>query len=479
VNAPATAHRASLLAIDPRSLVLFRASLGAIVLVDLIARSATLADHYTDAGVLPRRALADEPLSSLRFCAHAWGGSAAFEALLFAAAGVLAVAFIAGLGGTAVTVLLWAVTVSLQNRNFMVLNKGDQIFRLLLFWSMFLPSRPRGPVRSLGSAGLLIQAALTWLVSAALKTGREWLPDGTATYYALQMDHGTTAFGHWLGHMFVATRVLTYCVYFLEWGAAFLLFSPVRTSATRAVAIVLLAGMHVGFGLSLRLGFFPAISICALTPFVPACVWERLGVGVGKSESEAEGAGVGVGVREASGDPRGLARPWNAIAGGALVLVLWLNAAAVAGPRVAVPPPAARLADRLRLDQTWAMFAPYPDRSGGWFVITGHLPDGRVVDAYHPSAAPPRREKPERLSATFPTARWLYYMTNLSKEENARELPWFAGYVCRRFDAARVTDEPLRDVEITFFREWSEPDYRKSPATEETLLRQPCHEPPP
>jgi hypothetical protein len=168
-------------------------------------------------------------------------------------------------------------------------------------------------------------------------------------------------------------------------------------------------------------------------------------------------------------------RAWNPVAFAALLLVLWLNVAAVAGTRVVVPAIAVRLADALRLDQTWAMFAPYPDKSGGWYVIAGHLPDGQVVDAsYHPSLSPPRREKPERLSATFPSARWLYYMTNLSKADNVRQRPWFACFLCRRFDAAKVSSMPLRDVEIAFFREWAQPDYRKSPASEEVLWRQSC-----
>jgi hypothetical protein len=453
---------ANLFTIDPRSLTFFRVALGTIVLVDLVARSRDIADHYTDWGVLPRGALADGPSAGHRlfpFCAHAWGGSTPFEALLFAGAGALAVAFIAGRGGKAVAVLLWALTVSLQNRNDMVLNKGDQIFRLLLFWSMFLPSRGRGPVLSMASAGLLIQGALTWLVSAALKTGREWFPDGTATYYALEMDHGATAFGHWVGQMFLVTRVLTYGVYFLEWSAAFLLFSPVRTPATRGIAIALLAGMHVAFGMSLRLGMFPAISICALIPFIPAAFWDRIGVSAAHARV------------------RGLARGWNMVAFGALVLVLWLNAAAVARSRVLVPASVARFAIALRLDQTWAMFAPYPDRSAGWYVIPGHLSNGQVVDAYHPSAAAPRREKPEHLSATFPSARWLYYMTNLARADHTRERPWFAAYLCRRFDAARVSDLPLRDVQIAFFREWTLPDYEKTTATEEVLWRQSCDTP--
>lgn len=436
-----------------------RVSLGAIVLLDLISRSRDLADHYSDAGVMPRAALAEEPFAAYRFSFHAWGGSAAFEALLFVCAAALAIAFIAGRGGRVTTALLWLFAVSLQNRNGMVLNKGDQIFRLLLFWSMFLPLRPKGPLRSAATAGLLVQAALAWLSSAAQKTGREWIPDGTATYFALQMTHGTTAFGHTLGQAFALTRVLTYLVYLVEWAGPLLLLSPFRTASARIVAIVALTAMHVGFGVSLRLGFFPAISVCSLLPFVPSIVWDRLGV------------------PSVDPRPRGLSRWPSAVAAAALALVVALNIEQVGAAGFAVPDALVRVANLARLDQTWAMFAPYPDKRTGWFVVRGHLPDGRLVDAYHPSPAPPPLAEPANLSATFPTPRWLYYMTNLSKPEYARARRWFAAFSCRRFDAAHVAREPLRDVELSFFLRWTLLGYERTPAAEEVLWRGRCPSP--
>ena len=436
-----------------------RVSLGAIVLLDLLSRSSALADHYSDAGVLPRAALAGTPFDAYRFCIHAWSGATWVEALLFACAAALSVAFIAGRGGRATTALLWVLTVSLHNRNAMVLNKGDQIFRLLLFWTMFLPLRPKGPLLSLATAGLLVQAALTWLTSAALKTGHEWMPDGTATYFALQMSHGTTSFGRALGGMFALTRALTYVVYSVEWIAPLLLFWPVRRPSVRLAAIALLTAMHVGFGLSLRLGFFPAISVCSLLPFVPALVWDRIGVACADRRT------------------RGLGAFPSALAGMALLLVVSLDVDEASGSRFATPRALRLVAGVLRLDQTWAMFAPYPDKRTGWFVVRGHLPGGRLVDAYHPSLTPPSLEEPANLSATFPSTRWLYYMTNLSKPEYAFARPWFAAFSCRRFDAAHLDGARLRDVELSFFLRWTLLGYERTPATEEVLWQQRCESP--
>lgn len=445
--------------IDPRSLRAFRVALGALVLMDLGVRARALSDHYSDSGVLPRRALFEDPSATFHFCLHAWAGPSWFEGLLFAVAAVLAAAFAVGRGGPAVTAALWLLTVSLQNRNVMVLNKGDQILRLMLFWSMFLPLKSREPVRSAGSAGLLIQAAIVWLVSASLKTSRDWFPDGTATYYALQVDQAATAFGRWIGGIFVLTKALTYGVFFMEWAAAFLLFSPVRTDALRVVGIVALVAMHLGFALSLRLGFFPAISVCSLLPFVPASVWRAFGA------------------QQVVAAPRRPGRWGSAVPLGALLLVLWINATAVLSPRMVQPAALKHLIDVLRLDQSWAMFAPRPWRETNWVVATGRLADGRIVDAYHPSLEPPSRSEPERLSSTFPSPRWLYYMTNLVAPENARERPWFAVYLCRRFDAAHLTQLPVREIEVDVYRRWALADYRRTPPREEVLWRQICEAP--
>lgn len=460
--------------IDPRSLGAFRVTLGSLVLLDLGMRAGALADHYSDSGLLPRPALAQEPSAFFHFCVHAWRGSTWFEAMLFAAAGALAVAFILGRGGLAVTVALWVMTVSLQNRNFMVLNKGDQILRLLLFWSMFIPLRSRKPVLSVGSAALLVQAALVWLVSASLKTSPDWFPDGTATYYALQVDQATTAFGRWIGSMFLLTKALTYGVFFTEWAAALLLFCPVWTEPLRIVGIVALAAMHVGFSLSMRLGLFPAISICSLVPFIPASLWLRLRVGVaGTPLRRLERPGEAA----AEAARRRLGRAGNAGAAAALLVVLWTNAAAMHIPGVSLPLAVRHLTELLRLDQSWAMFAPRPWRETNWILATGRLPDGRLVNAFPPSLRPPAQSEPPRPSAVS-SPRWLYYTTNLAKPENTRERQWFARYLCHRFDAAHLVDVPVQQIDIQVFRQWALARYQRTPLHEEVLWHQVCDDVP-
>src|SRR5690606_21397140 len=68
--------------IDLRALAAFRVGLGVLLLVDLVARSLHLVAHYTDAGVLPRAALA-ELQPGLQLSLHTLSGSAAWQSFSF------------------------------------------------------------------------------------------------------------------------------------------------------------------------------------------------------------------------------------------------------------------------------------------------------------------------------------------------------------------------------------------------------------
>ena len=41
------------------------------------------------------------------------------------------------------------------------------------------------------------------------------------------------------------------------------------------------------------------------------------------------------------------------------------------------------LGQTLRLEQYWNMFAPYPLRDDGWYVIDGTLSDGQKFDVFN------------------------------------------------------------------------------------------------
>jgi hypothetical protein len=181
---------------DLRSLAALRIVLALTVLFDLASRATNLAVHYSDGGILPRRVQAekiDPWLLSLNFI----NGTAEIQWALFSIAALAAVAMLIGYRTRLMVVIVWILVMSIQWRNYLVGYSADELLRLLLFWSMFLPlgacwsvDRLRGAVPeppstrvlSVATAGLFLQIAFVYWFTALLKTGAEWRVDGTALY---------------------------------------------------------------------------------------------------------------------------------------------------------------------------------------------------------------------------------------------------------------------------------------------------------
>ena len=112
--------------------------------------------------------------------------------------------------------------ISLHNRNPAVLQGGDILFRVLLFFAIFLPleksfsldakkkkDKKNYLIFSVFTIGLIFQIIFFYLFTAFLKTGSEWWPDGTAIYYALSIDQFTTHFGYFVYQFPLFMKFLT------------------------------------------------------------------------------------------------------------------------------------------------------------------------------------------------------------------------------------------------------------------------------
>ena len=126
--------------IDLRSLALFCIGLALVVLADLIRRAFDLEAHYTDNGILPRSVLIDNFLANhAYFSLHLIVGTTCGQAALFLIASVFALMLLVGYRTRLATFVSWLLLVSLQARNPLITHGADDVMRLLLFWSMFLP----------------------------------------------------------------------------------------------------------------------------------------------------------------------------------------------------------------------------------------------------------------------------------------------------------------------------------------------------
>ena len=95
----------------------------------------------------------------------------------------------------------------------------------------------------------------------------------------------------------------------------------------------------------------------------------------------------------------------------------------------------------LSVDQRWDMFAPNPLTYDGWFVIEGHLRDGRVVNVLHPKQ-PVSYVQPASIADQYKNERWRKYMMNLSLSQNADYRLYYGRYLCRSWNTGRSGFDP-------------------------------------
>jgi hypothetical protein len=287
-----------LFAIDRRSLGLLRILLAVLVLCDLLGRSGDLAAHYTDSGIFPRAALlARDPGNWAPYLSvHMLTGSTLGEAILFLLAAVWGIALLVGYRTTLATVATWYLLSSLQIRNNLIQNSADDLLRMLLFWSMFLPlgarfslddrlkkrrppDRPPEPQRflSVASAALLLQVGFLYWFAVASKTDPCWREDGMAVYYTLSIDLYATSVGQFLLNFPQLLQLMTWATLWIEALGPTLAFSPVATPNLRLIVVPLFLAFHLVFlNVCLDLGAFHYVSAVAWVPFIPTIFWDKL-----------------------------------------------------------------------------------------------------------------------------------------------------------------------------------------------------------
>lgn len=557
--------------VDLRSLAIYRFALGALVAVDTAHRATDLLAHYGDYGVLPRYALLEKFINVHYVSVYLANGTEFFNALMFLATIFCALAMAIGWRTRMMTVLSWLLMIALHARNPMVLQAGDVLFRLLLFWAMFLPLGARWSVdsgiareaavpkdnrhRSIAGAGLLIQVASVYWFTVLQKTGKEWWPDGTAVYYALHIDIFATRAGVWIRQFPELLKFATLGSIVGEAVIPFLLLAPVWTTALRCVGILAVLGMHASFGFFMELGNFPWVDWVSVLPFIPGPVWNWLGGKLRTPERtglrvlfdpardgarklglvarslllypdvkvepfDAQATQVASGsawvVRDHAGKdhvgrdgcvtmlhaslffgpilaaivgklPHALWRKapapesverftlryepwielkaggWHALAAAALVLCVWWNLTTIPNAGIMVHPRVRWLGHVFRLDQNWSMFAPFPLKDDGWFVMEGKTLDDKTADVYHLTIGKPvSYDKPVHVADDFKNQRWRKYLMNIWLASNSAHRLFAGRYFCRRWNAEFDDEQRLHDFKIFYMREDTLPDYQPS-----------------
>jgi hypothetical protein len=372
-------------ALDLRSLATFRVALGLVLLVDLGIRAGDFSAMYGEGGMAPVE-LVQSQLGAGEWSLHLLSGANVAQAGLMVVAAGLAAALVVGFHTRLATIGCWLLTASLHVRLPIVLNAGDTLLRVLLFWAMFLPlgaawsfdARRRGPppstvVRSPATFAFLIQLALVYWCAGLAKLNADWL-DGNALEQIFSFSLYGKPLGQWLRQFPEVTRWLGWSVVALELAGPWLLFAPWRNAQFRLVAVAAFAAFHLGIAATITVGMFPWVGLAGWVAVAPGMVWGSRA----KPPAMAD-------LRQAAGPalaPSFLGGRLQAACLFALLgmVVAW-NALDVVG-RQAAP----WLHDRLRpvvnattLAQSWRLFSE-PSRFDAWFFYRGRLANGEIVD---------------------------------------------------------------------------------------------------
>lgn len=551
--------------LDLRSLSLFRIGLGALLIGDLIWRARDLRAFYTDFGVLPRPVLLERFADPWFISLHLSSGMAAVQALLFLLAMGFGFMVLVGYRTKLATIASWLLLISLHNRNPIILQGGDILLRMLVFWAMFLPlhaywsvdraldtSNAEYPERVLtvGSVALMAQVACVYGFAVLLKSGSEWWGDGSGVYFALSLEQFATPVGRFLLQFPGVLRVLTFLTMDIEVVVPILLFSPFLAAQARTTAILLMVALQLGLLICLHLGHFPLVAIVAVLGLIPTWAWSLRGEDSrGRGETAARRPPLTIyydGTCEfcrktvlilktfllapetptlrAQDDPQALAemtrehswvvvdrdgrhhfrtaamavllrasiarplawvldrRPVQAVADRLyawvarnrspltrlisplscrplelrthwltnvlalffLAYVVWWNLGTVSH-RLSMPDRYRWIGVATRTDQIWDMFAPYPLRDDGWYVIPGVLHDGSRVDLFRGGAPVTfARPSPSAIAAQYKDERWRKYLMNLYLAVYSEHRLYYGRYLCRQWNEGRAKDDPRR-----------------------------------
>jgi len=486
--------------LDLRSIALFRMGIGALLVSDLVTRAIDLRAHYTDVGILPREHLISGGEQKLFYSLHMLGGDTASQVVLFLVASIFAAMLLVGYRSRLAAIVSWVLLCSLHGRNYSVLQSGDDLLRVMLFWSTFVPlgarfsvdavlgQRRTAPPRllSLGTTVLVLQLFTMYLVSAALKSGPSWHAEGSAIRLVLHHHAFASSLGQWLRELPESTlQGLTWQVWWLELCGPLLFFVPWNTFWWRTLGALAFIGFHFGLLLTLELGHFPRVAmVCWLSVF-PSWFWDgpvsrllvKTGALVRLRELSQKAQAFIAAHRKCFGPARPLAlRPsW-------LGLLSLLVIAGYTGYGSAYAMTHGGNVDGERFDPllitrlyaNWGMFAPNPASTSGWFVSVAKQNSGAEIDVWN-DGQPVSFDPPPLPSASYKRQRWRKFGDNISSEDHRELRSYFVRWLCRAWNEEHSGLEQVQSITLYYLAQTANSTEKGyGPLSQTQLARERC-----
>ncbi len=272
--------------IDDRSLALFRILVGILIIIDVILRFRNLTYFYTDEGPVPTELIISDfnYISLLYVITDPIGVS-----IIFILQIILAIILIFGYKTKTVFLLSTILVLSVDLRNPYVASYADTLFRLLLFWALFLPlgnkwsidaiqnttNKSSSVLTHLAGFFILFQMLAMYIVNGSIKytNAEQWL-SGWAFHSILHYDRITWLFGPYVRE---SPELL------IQFGSVYwfimMLIAPLMLLFTKRlryiISFILMFG-HLNIALTTRVGAFSLVAIAGLCLFLPEQFWKDI-----------------------------------------------------------------------------------------------------------------------------------------------------------------------------------------------------------
>jgi hypothetical protein len=453
----------------------------------------------TSDGILPR----NEYLSNM---SHAWSWSLyyisdapnfVFLILLFHFATILA--FLIGYKTRLVTAILWIMTVSLHNRNWFILNGGDDLVRCTLLICIFLPlgkslsidaylNKSKIPPEKFSYFSwinfcYIYQLGCIYVISSLFKYHPIWRSEFTALDYALHLDMFVRPFGIWIREHYFILKIMTAATIFLEiYGPFFLLFALFKKLFTfsRYTTVLIFISFHLGIDLMMNVGPFPYYAISFWLAFLPADFWKQHVRIIYNLKQKLEYLSLHVTIPALKNIatyslipmliflPLLIYWPLNDLKNEKLITTSWIN----------YNDTLLSFSRWMHTYQNWKLFAPFPKNNNVWFQIIGelssgkqinlHLQNDQIADAYPDPADVNQQFYSENIRKMF-----------LSLEDSEKNRLLMAKYYCRSWNTHknRFTEGVLKSVEIKFYGQRNLASGKTEPPLKSVLLKHICTSP--
>lgn len=439
-----------------------RIGLAFICLLDLSFRIVDISTLYSDDGLWPTKVMFNLGWQPGFWSIHALSGSTSWSLFLFLLHGLSAIFLLIGYRTRLVTLLVLVLYISLHNRNLFVLQAGDDLLRLTLFWGLFLNW---GSCYSLDSkhsdkvypspvpAGFayLLMIASVYFFTALLKDDKEWHNEGSALYYALSLEQMRLPFGDLLYPNESLLKFLTHLVYGVELVLPFLILWPSQKGGSRFMAVLLIVVLHLSIGLSLYVGLFFLISIVSALGLLPANVFDQL-------ESRFT-------FLMPHQNPLNLNLSLNLKNLLILLLValcLFINFSTLYWFPYQPNKTLRYVSNAVRLNQNWGMFSPGILKKDGWLVYHGLDSLGRQWDL-RLNRDYVDYSKPNHIVSMYKSDRWRKLAENMQNEKFIFLRHLYANNFLKRWNKNRP-EKPIKTLYLYFMEQETLPDYQKTPA---------------